>query len=303
VGGSDICDSRFADRLFSGRLSRPAAYTLLFIGLVLVSTSGPFIVLAHMDAYAVVLWRAAGAAVLFLGYAAARGLLKVEWQHVPRIVLGAVLLGTHFLLWVKAFDLTDYASNLLLLVAQPVMAAVLGIPLGDRPTRHIWISIALASIGLISITGGDFKLGPRALAGDGMCVLGGLAIALFYAVTRAARAATPLPAFMGLVMSVVAAVALPVVAWAGGPVVRYPARSWGWLSALVVLTTVGGHGLLNLVARHVKLYTVNLIIVLEPAIAIALGALLFGAGVRPLQVAGGVLLGAAVVVGLRHERS
>jgi drug/metabolite transporter (DMT)-like permease len=43
----------------------------------------------------------------------------------------------------------------------------------------------------------------------------------------------------------------------------------------------------------------NLVVVLEPAIAIAMGALLFGATVTPVQAVGGAVLALAVVVGLR----
>jgi len=161
----------------------------------------------------------------------------------------------------------------------------------------------LAIVGLAIIAGGDFALGARALAGDAMCIGGGFAITLFYVVTRHARAATPIDAFMALVMAVCALASLPISLLAHAPIVSYPPSSWAWMAALVVLTTVSGHGLLNLAARHVKLFTVNVIIVLEPAIAIALGAVLFGARVTVLQVAGGVLLAAAVVIGLRHERA
>jgi drug/metabolite transporter (DMT)-like permease len=292
-----------ASSICCSRLSRPAAYVALFAGLVLVSTSGPFIVMAHMDAYAVVLLRTAGAALVFTAACAARGRLRFRQAHLGRTVLGALLLCAHFLLWIKAFDLTNYASNLLLLVSQPVVAALLGGVLGEHATKDTWISIVLAIAGLSIIAGGDFALGPRALAGDAMCIGAGLAITLFYVVTREARSAMPIDAFMASVMAVCAVAAAPVVLFARVPVLAYPPRAWAWLCALVVLTTVSGHGLLNLAARHVKLFTVNVIIVLEPAIAIALGALLFGARVTRAQVGGGVLLAVAVVIGLRHERA
>lgn len=280
-------------------MTRGAAHAVLFGGLFLVATSGPFIVLAKMDAYAVVLLRTALAAALFAAWAGLLGQLRVARAHLPRIAAGAALLCAHFALWIKAFDLTDYASNLLLLVSQPAAAAVLGIGLGERPTARTWTSIALALGGLAVIAGGDFALGWRAILGDCMCVLGGFAIALFYVVTRDARAATPLPAFMAATMAGCAAASVPIVLVARSPVLAYPGEAWAWLLALVVLTTVGGHGLMNLAARHVRNFTLNVVIVLEPAIAIALGALLFGARVTPLQLAGGVLLGAAVAIGLR----
>jgi drug/metabolite transporter (DMT)-like permease len=94
---------------------------------------------------------------------------------------------------------------------------------------------------------------------------------------------------------------VPVTLWAGDRLTGYPPGSWAWLAGLVLLTTIGGHGFMNLAARGVRLFTLNLAIVLEPPLAIAMGAALFGATVTPLQVAGGLLLGAAVVVGLRPE--
>lgn len=78
------------------------------------------------------------------------------------------------------------------------------------------------------------------------------------------------------------------------PLAGFSGASWAWLWTMVVVTTLGGHGLLNYAARTLSLLTVNIVIVLEPAIAILLGAWLFGATVTWLQVVGGLLLSAAV---------
>ncbi len=276
---------------------------MLFAGLLCVSTSGPFYVMSGMDPYAVVLLRMGLSAPLFLGWSAARGELRVARGEGGRLVVGALLLALHFVLWVKAFQLTDYASNLLLLVAQPVMAALVAVRRGERTGRGLVPSVALAVIGLSIIAGGDFALGGRALLGDLMCIIAGAAITLFYIVTRAARAGTPLGTFMGLTFAIGAAAVAPLVGLAGVPVARYPAPAWAWLGALVLATTVAGHGLLNLAARHVGLFTLNIVIVLEPAIAILLGALLFGATIDALTVIGGLFLVAAVVFGLTPTRS
>src|SRR5262249_36517079 len=181
------------------------------------------IVMAHMDAYAVVLLRTVGAAIVFAAACAARGQLRFPREHLGRTALGALLLCAHFLLWIKAFDLTNYASNLLLLVSQPIVAALIGGALGEHPTRDTWISILLAIAGLSIIAGGDFALGPRALVGDAMCIGAGLAITLFYVVTRHARSAMPIDAFMAVVMAVCAIGAAPVVWLARAPVLAYPA--------------------------------------------------------------------------------
>ncbi len=277
-----------------------SGYLALFVGLFFVSTSGPFLVAAKMDALAMVVVRMLGSAVILLAWARSRG-LRLHGRHVRRTLLGAALLAAHFALWLKAFDLTDFASNLLLLVAQPVVAALLGAAVGEPPTRRTWASVALAAIGLGIIARGDFSLGPRALLGDGMCIVGALAIALFYVVTKRARAETPLAPFLGVVLLAGGLFILPLALASGSRFSGYSGATWAWAAALVVVTTIGGHGLLNVAARRVSLFSLNVVIVLEPAIGIGLGALMFGARVTPVQLAGGVLLAAAVWVGLAGE--
>ena len=283
-------------------MSRSSAHFTLFGALLLVSTAGPFLLGAHVDAFSAVFVRMGASAVVYLAWAALGGALRVDPRQLPRIALGALLLGGHFALWVKAFDLTDFASNHLLLVAQPVIAALVGARLGERAARGTWPAVALAVVGLAILAGGDFALGPKALLGDLLCVVAGLSITLFYALTREARAVTPLPTFMGLTMLLGALGMAPLVLVSGSRLAGYPATSWAWLAALVLLTTVGGHGLMNVAARHVKLFTLNVVIVLEPPIAIGLGALLFGTTITGLQLVAGVILAAAVVVGMRPER-
>jgi len=283
---------------------RPAAaHVVLFAALLCVSTSGPFFIMTGMDAYAVVFWRLALAAPILFGWAALRRELRVVPGEGLRLVLGGVALAVHWVLWVKAFDLTDYASNLLLLVAQPIVAGLVEVRLGARSWRTLAAPLALSVAGLVLIAGGDFGLGGRALLGDLLCILAGVAITAFYVITARARAGMPLSTFMGITFVVGAAAVAPLVWLTGVPLGGGKPGAALWLGGLVLVTTVAGHGLLNLAARHVGLFIVNLIIVLEPAIAIALGALLFGATIGTLTTLGGALLIAAVLVGMKPSRT
>lgn len=278
---------------------------ILLLGLICVSTSGPFFVMSKVDAYAAVFWRTALAGLIGLASAHLRGALSLRdlRAHARGLLLGGALMGGHFLLWIKAFDLTDFASNMLLLVAQPVIATVLGAVLGEPSPRFAWLAIATATAGMLLIAGADLSLGPTALLGDALCIVAGGLIALFYVVARDARNALSMDAFMGATMGIAALCALPVVWLSGAPIVSYGAESWGWLLAIVFVTTLGGHGLMNLAARDVSLFTLNLVIVLEPAIAIGLGSMMFGASITPLQGLGGILLGGAVALGLYEGKS
>jgi len=102
-------------------------------------------------------------------------------------------------------------------------------------------------------------------------------------------------------MAVSAVTALPVAVASGVQLWGYPAATWQWIGAIVVITTLIGHGLTNYAANHVSLFTLNIVIVLEPAVAITIGALLFGATVTAVQLLGGALLSTAVIFGVRRE--
>jgi drug/metabolite transporter (DMT)-like permease len=297
-------------------LNRASAWAALFVGLLLVSTAAPFLRLTRMDPFALTLLRMGIAAPLFLAVASVQAGCLVRGtslprEHLPRVALGGALLAAHFLLWIKAFDLTSYSSNLLLLIAQPVMAALLGSRVGERPTRETWIALALSLVGLGAVAGADVSLGWRAMAGDLCSILAGVAISFFYVETRAARTAMPVASFMGWTMVFGAATALPVVLAAGVPlgprsaaveVFGWTPSPWLWLAGLVVVTTMGGHGLMNAAARGVRLFTLNIVIVLEPPLGILLGMLLLGEKPpTPIQLAGGAVLAVAVVVALLPE--
>src|SRR5262249_2358604 len=195
--------------------SGAAAHAVLLLAIVCVSTSGPFMVAAGIDAFAMALLRMAFGAALFLGFAAARGPLRVPPRPLRALVARAPPLLVRRAFWIKAFDFTDSASNLILLAAQPVMAALIGRWLGEKHGAAMWVSVALALVGLAIIAGRDVSLGPRALVGDAMCVLGGLAITMFYVVTRRARAEMPIAAFMGVTFLVRAIALAPVPLPAG----------------------------------------------------------------------------------------
>jgi drug/metabolite transporter (DMT)-like permease len=258
--------------------------------------------MAHVNAYAAVFWRTLLAGALGLAIARVRGTLSGRELrvHARGIVLGGALLGAHFVLWVKAFELTDYASNLLLLVAQPLIAALVGARLGEPLPRHATVALTLAGAGMVLIGGGDFAMGRRALLGDAMCVVAGGFITFFYVAARDARKTLPLDAFMGATMLAASLAALPVALVTGAPLSGFPPASWAWIAGIVLFTTLFGHGLLNFAAKSVSLFTVNLVIVLEPVIAIAMGAALFGARITLVQCLGGTLLGGAVLVGMRQ---
>jgi drug/metabolite transporter (DMT)-like permease len=151
-------------------------------------------------------------------------------------------------------------------------------------------------LGMLLVAGGDLSLGPRALLGDAFCIAAGIFGALFFELGRDTRQALSLDTYMGSTLLVAAATALPVALAAHVSLVDYPRSSWYWLTGIVLVCTLAGHGLLNAAARTVSLFIVNLALLLEPVFALGLGALLFGAAITTTQLLGGLLLLSAVAL-------
>src|SRR5690606_30991976 len=132
-------------------------------------------------------WRGCGAE----HWRAARGLF-------PSILLGAAIFALHLVLWMGAFSFTTLDSSALLLVAQPIMAVVVGGLFGERFRPAMGISIAIAAVAVFLVAAGDLQIGPRAWVGDGMCLLAALCTTVFIPVTRVARRALPMSLFLGI---------------------------------------------------------------------------------------------------------
>jgi len=273
---------------------------VLAIGTLAVSTAAPLIKLAAMPALAVAGWRCLLCGVIYALVRPAQlsSLLRMPLRQRLRLSLGSVLLAAHFALWISAFDHTSYASAVLLLVMQPVFGALLGIPvLGEKHGARTWIALAGAACGLALLVHGDVAQ-PGGLFGDMLVVAACLAIAVFYLVVRPLRTAFPFAPFMagcyGLAGLLLGAFSLATQS----PLTGFSAESWAYLAALVLIPTVVGHACFNWAVPKVRFFTINLLIVLEPAIAILLCAVILDERATPMQMGGGAVLGLAVLAGL-----
>lgn len=290
---------------------RWSSFGCLFGGLLLVSTSGPFFLASQMDPYAVGFTRMGLSGGLLFGYAlfryppwsrAGRGRWRAARGLVPSLILGAGIFALHLLFWMSAFAYTSLGSSALLLVAQPAMAVVVGGYYGERFRPAMGVSLALAGVALFLVAAGDLELGPRAWIGDGLCLLAALCTTLFIPTTRVARRELPMPLFLGVTFLLGALFTAPLLPFSSTPLTAYGWDQWRWLLGIVLVSTVGGHGLTNLAARRFTLFRLNVVILLQPLLVIAIGAILFELRATLPQILAALLLLVAVAVGLWGTR-
>lgn len=288
----------------SSQRAGPPAWLVLAVGIVAVSTSAPIIHLTVAPALALAAWRSLlGGGVYGLAWAAREPRrISLDRPTTVRTLLGAALLAAHFALWIAAFRHTSYANAVLLLVTQPIFAAVLGRAFLREPlTGRMACGVGLAAAGLLLVVW--HNLGdPSSLWGDALAVAGSLAYALYFACVRRPRRSVPFRAYMTLIYGVAGVLLTGLCLATGAGMTGFGSDEWALIAALTLVPTVVGHACFNWCVGRVRLFTLNMLIVLEPALALLLGAALFGIVPDPHQLAGGGVLCVAVVVALGGRR-
>jgi len=263
-----------------------------------VSFAAPFIQLAKPASGLTV----ASLRVVLAGAAfwlAAPGALRQFAGLAPRerwlVVLAGALLGAHFGVWTTSLHFTSTASSVTLVATQPMFAALLGgMLLGDTVTRREIAGIALATVGVALLAGGDLRVSGRALIGDGLALAGAATASAAFVVSRRMRASIPLAPYLALVNLCAAAVLVPAALIAGEPFTGFEPSVYAAIAGCTVVASLIGHTLLNWSVRRTPAHLVTLGILGE-----SVGAtLLSWALVSEQPPASAALGGAVILVGI-----
>lgn len=252
---------------------------LLLVGVVAVSFSGPFNALAvqsGLDGYLLAAIRLTSASALLVavpGVFRSRHLLR---PHLKPLLVGGILLGGHFALWTGAFNFTSLSSAMIFLCAQPLLSIFLAKDRSEKITPALIGGLVLGTLGMLLLGAGDLmEQGAKDVMGDLMVVLAGAAIVRYQHHTRAISRQVPNGVFNGFVWGV-AGLTVFLITFILAPV------GWARISAptddallaiagLVGICTYLGHGCFNFVMPRIKILLLNLAILLEPVIGIAIG--------------------------------
>jgi drug/metabolite transporter (DMT)-like permease len=275
---------------------------LLVVALTGVSASGPIMAATAAPALAIAFWRNALGAGFTGLLSAAR--YRAELAALNRRgwavgSLAGVFLALHFGTWVPSVKLTSVASATALVATQSVFTGLIAGLSGRRLPRLAWLGMALAILGTALIAGADFGVSARALAGDGLAVLGGLFAAAYVTAGSDARKSMSASAYTTICYSV-CAIGLLLTCFVGRQsLAGYSARAWLLIVAVTVSAQLLGHTLLNVVLRSTSATLLSLLILVEVPGAAVIAAVWLHQTPRVWAVPGLVLLFAGLVIVVR----
>jgi drug/metabolite transporter (DMT)-like permease len=269
-----------------------------------VSLSGPLMAAAAAPAFAIAFWRNAAASALIAPVAMARSRTELSVlgrRHWMATALAGFALAGHFATWVSALKLTSVAAATALVCAQIVWVVLYDRLRGVRLAPVVIAGLGVAIAGVLVVTGVDFTLSRRALAGDALAVVGGLFAAVYLISGQSVRTRLSTTAYTVTCYGICALLLGVLCLVTGTELTGFSTRTWLLIAAVTVSAQLFGHSLLNHLLAVVSPVVISLLLLLEVPIAAMLAGVFLGQS-PPWGVYVGlvmILIGLAVVTSRR----
>ena len=247
------------------------------------------------------------AAVVLLAIAIVRGdRTRVASQERWIFVTAGVALAMHFAGWIWSLEYTSVAISTLLVSTTPIWTALYDAGVERKfLSARSWAAFAAGAVGLVLVVGAGSTKPPvpgHAVLGGVLALVGALAIGAYFILIRKVRArydtrtiVTRTYAWAAVVLVLAAAVAHQT------PPALSDGKAWGGILAMALISQLMGHTALNAALRWFSPSAVAFSSLLEPVVAAVLAFFIFGEGLAPAALAGGLLLLGAIGVFLGEE--
>jgi drug/metabolite transporter (DMT)-like permease len=271
------------------------------VAVVGISLSGPLTALVAAPVLAIAFWRnAAGAAALLpVLLTRERGTLAgLRLRDLRSSAVAGLFLAAHFAAWLPSLSMTTVAASIALVTTTPIWTALAARISGVHLAAPVWWGLVLAVLGAALIAGVDVTVSLRAVAGDGLALLGAIAAGGYVLAGARARERLATSAYTVVCYSVCAVVLAVAALIVDVPLAGFSARDWWLIAAITFVAQLLGHTLLNLVLSSVGPTVVSLAVLLEVPGSLVVALVLLHQAPPLLALPGmvAVVLGVALVI-------
>jgi drug/metabolite transporter (DMT)-like permease len=284
-------------------LHRPGGrdVALMAVAVVGISLSGPLTALVVAPVLAIAFWRNAAGAAAMLPVLLTRErstLTGLRIRDLRSSGVAGLFLAAHFAAWLPSLNMTTVAASIALVTTTPIWTALAARISGVRMPAAVWWGLSLAVLGAALIAGVDITVSLRAVAGDGLALLGAIAAGGYVLAGARARERLATSAYTVVCYSTCALVLAVAALIVDVPLGGFSARDWWLIAAITFVAQLLGHTLLNLVLSSVGPTVVSLAVLLEVPGSLIVALVLLDQAPPLLALPGmvAVVVGVALVV-------
>jgi drug/metabolite transporter (DMT)-like permease len=255
--------------------------------------------LADVGPFASAFWRTFLALPFLWAWARLDSGGPVEWRaitHAPVLLAGLFFAGDLFF-WHLSILNTTIANATFLATISPIWVALAaGLFLGERIGAAPLFGLVMCIAGGMALLGNSYGFAPHRLLGDVYGVITSVFFGAYILAMRGARAHCSAASLVFLSTAVTSA-CLFVIALLFEPVLIPQSLSGvATLLGLAIISQVAGQGLLAVAIGSLPAMFSALVIFIEAIAAAALGWLLLGEALGPVQALGGLIILAGIWV-------
>jgi len=269
-------------------------YIPIFIGVISVSLSAIFVKLANAEAGIIAFYRMLFSVLImaplfFLKYTKElQQLSSRDWLFSS---IAGIFLAFHFILWFESLNYTSVASSTVLVTLQPLFAFVgTYFFFKEKITMKTIVAGAIAIVGSVLISWGDFKLSGTAFYGDMLALIACVLVTAYFLFGQDVRKRLSLVTYTMLVYVVSTITLFIYVLIKGESFGPYPVMDWVWFILLAIVPNLFGHTLFNWSIKYVSTNVVSVAILFEPIGAALLALLIFKEYLIVTQLIGGLIV-------------
>lgn len=273
-------------------------YAVLLFGVLCTAGSAILVRGAQVDGRASAFYRIAFAFLVLAPVYLSRKVHAERPREILLCLLGGVFFGIDLALWntsvmISGATLPTLIVNLSTVWVGLGAALFLGEALGPR---H-WLGNGLALVGVLLVLGPGTILGRGqglgSLQGPALALLASVFLALYTLCAKGARQGMDALAILFYASLGSLAVLLPTCLLGGIGLGGFSPATWACLAGMGILVQLGGYLCFNYALGHFPSAQVSLAFLLQPVLTGLIAAVLFGEGLGPRTIAGGlvVLLG------------
>ncbi|MCT6926354.1 MULTISPECIES: DMT family transporter [Bacillales] len=283
-------------------MNKPAInpYIPIVIGVISVSLSAILVKLASADAGVIAFYRMLFSVVLMLPiflwkYTGEIKLLsKKDWVFSA---IAGVFLAFHFILWFESLNYTSVASSTVLVTMQPLFAFVgTYFFFGEKISLKTIIAAAIAIIGSVLISWGDFRVSGTALYGDILALIACALVTGYLLFGQDVRKRISLVTYTMVVYMSSTVCLFFYVLVKGESFGPYPSMEWVWFILLAIIPNLLGHTLFNWSLKFVSTNVLSIAILFEPIGAAILAYFIFKEYLIATQIVGGIVVLAGILL-------
>ncbi|WP_256337927.1 DMT family transporter [Paenibacillus sp. 276b] len=216
--------------------------------------------------------------------------LKMNKNDWSVVLLAGLFLGLHFLFWMESLVHTSVASSMVILSLQPLFVMVGSYFIfKERANMVTILCMVTALAGSVIIAWGDIGVSREALIGDGLSLLGTIAVSAYMLAGQKVSHKINANVYSVIVFFLAGSVLLIYSLFNHISLTGYNTSDWMYFLLLAIIPTIFGQLLVNLLLKSLGATTLSVGIIGEPVLAIILAFVFLGETISLFQFIGGMM--------------